>query len=315
MEKFPNTISMIDCFDYSKEQPMHAKLMQTYLISKCAGCSQIPCFNYHTGQAKRRLPVLYSSGIWSYRPVLCQKQLCPYKDFCLFAHNIEEINFHPLTYKTRECYDYAQQVCQREQFFCFFAHGDLRPRSDFESALKLFNPKSFKLNPCQITVSHSYKICENYHQINDQRRDPELFQYSTKLCENPDCRNENCQFAHNEIEVFYHPDYYKTLSCTFDPCMLYNACPFLHAIELKKIEDTLIQKESNDLVVKIEMLEGILKCEVKKEEEMKDFFCSQCKSPCVGILQCGHLVCETCKDYCKICEISSPMVVIKDLPE
>ena len=98
MSAFTQTSRITDIYDYSSEDPHHIKYMKTYLISKCTGCTQIPCFNYHTGQNKRRLPILYTSGIWNYRPILCSKQSCPYKDFCLFSHSIEELNYHPLIY-------------------------------------------------------------------------------------------------------------------------------------------------------------------------------------------------------------------------
>ena len=77
----------------------------------------------------------------------------------------------------------------------------------------------FKTEICQDLNHKSNEeqlSCMNYH-ISDGRR--KLFgknkslTHSTNKCENIDCKDINCVFAHNELEILYHPLKYKTEAC------------------------------------------------------------------------------------------------------
>ena len=151
------------------------------------------------------------------------------------------------------------------------------------------------------------------------RRDPKKFIYNNILCENPECSDLNCEFSHNEFELNYHPIFYKTIPCTFNPCCWQNACPFLHPSECREIEEKLIQKELNEFKDKFEMLEEMIKIEKKNNDEMDAFICSICnvEISCIA-LNCGHLVCKECvpEIECRICRNpSNPIIVLCEIQE
>jgi hypothetical protein len=91
------------------------------------------CFEYHSTKMRRRvLRVLqYSNGwFWSYNACRCtaieKDQKCEKGDSCRYAHNKEEIAYHPSRYKTQACAypTDASGVCIRFGMHCAFAHGD-----------------------------------------------------------------------------------------------------------------------------------------------------------------------------------------------
>ena len=44
---------------------------------------------------------------------------------------MEEIEYHPLTYKTRECSENSNYSrCNKETTLCPYSHGDLRRKND-----------------------------------------------------------------------------------------------------------------------------------------------------------------------------------------
>lgn len=90
--------------------------------------------------------------------------------------------------------------------------------------------------------------CPHSHCQTWQRRNPNEFPYSPRLC--PDiefvrkgkkmtllrrcCRGRECMFAHSKEEELYHPSIYKTKLCNAVVCTRY-FCPFAHIEgELKK---------------------------------------------------------------------------------
>jgi hypothetical protein len=77
----------------------------------------------------------------------------------------------------------------------------------------------FKTEICQ-ELNHKsneeQSNCMNYH-ISDGRR--KIFGKNRRLthsnfkCENVECKDINCLFAHNDLEINYHPLKYKTEAC------------------------------------------------------------------------------------------------------
>lgn len=77
------------------------------------------CHFWHEPNLRRRSPAEYS-----YSTQLCKDATnCWRGDDCKYAHNIEEINYHPLMYKTRSCKNGT--LCLYRN--CSFSHG-VRPR-------------------------------------------------------------------------------------------------------------------------------------------------------------------------------------------
>lgn len=122
-----------------------------------------------------------------------------------------------------------------------------------------FDLLTFKTIKCNITTKHNEKHCVFFHSNKDRRRnmikyssDTCKFALSDKLC--PDC--DLCSFSHNKVEMFYHPDRFKTKFCSqFNihdspskrnllNCVYGKYCSFAHTEEEIKIE--LIHKYNYD---------------------------------------------------------------------
>lgn len=303
---------MANFFDYSNESSKHALYMQTYLVSKCEQCKGPTCLNYHEGQAPRRAPILSVTGQWNYRPVLCNRENCVFKDACRFAHTIEEIEYHPLKYKTRNCNERGLNHSFLESEQCPYAHGDLRIFKTSERN-NMFSFDTFKIRQCLLNQEHNFYTCENYHHQNDKRRDPSNYYYIPVLCQIRDCKNDFCEFSHNQTEIDYHPEVFKTVKCTMNPCRYEFFCPFLHSREIKEIQASVEDREYKDLKDVMELLQNIVKAEGKKVEEMDGFKCGICNVvPGDLVFKCGHLICEVCSatDYCGVCQKTSDKVYI-----
>lgn len=76
----------------------------------------------------------------------------------------------------------------------------------------------FKTQPCRDLHCEDLE-CWNYHSYKDKRRVPlylpeaQGFAYSASTCSAPNCRYPDCLFAHNGLEVSFHPLLYKTKLC------------------------------------------------------------------------------------------------------
>lgn len=97
------------------------------------------------------------------------------------------------------------------------------------------------------------KRCPYYHDsAKDRRR--ELGTYRSVICEyirrKKKCpQKEDCEFAHNNVEVFYHPDKYKAKFCSSFTnktgiCEYGDFCAFAHSEE--EISVNLIHKMERD---------------------------------------------------------------------
>lgn len=90
--------------------------------------------------------------------------------------------------------------------------------------------------------------CPHSHCQTWQRRNPNEYQYSPRLCPEIEfvkkgnkmtlvrrcSRGRGCMYAHSKEEELYHPSMYKTKLCNAQPCTRY-FCPFAHATaELRK---------------------------------------------------------------------------------
>lgn len=113
---------------------------------------------------------------------------------------------------------------------------------------------SFKTQRCTLTTPHNSKKCWDYHDINkrDRRRPP--LHYTSELCPVVAAKNQckdgdDCIFAHNRIEDFYHPEKYKSKYCTSYPdnlqyCEFGELCAFAH--DESELSINLLEKMERD---------------------------------------------------------------------
>jgi hypothetical protein len=170
---------------------------------------QIKYFNNYD---EMRRPVIKEKYVYNYYPIKCKHHLDP-KSFpaeCKFSHTENEINFHPLVYKTKIC-----RIKNCDSKYCHNAHGinkgDFRRIYPFynrsliqltmymevhQDADKLKNyldlidnPGSFSIDTYKVKqcknpgCSIDRRLCYNYHKIEERRRPPKLFAYTNSECE------------------------------------------------------------------------------------------------------------------------------------
>jgi len=230
-------------------------------------CNQFFCFNYHNLNEKRRPAFDEETSNLSYQPTKCsslsENKPCLNGELCKFAHTQNEINFHPLFYKTEPC---SGCFFDTNSKFCPFYHSDEISRKVILEKFKnkvmkeisktqqgasptsqsAFSLDNFKAKPCQVKGNHNPKVCEFYHHENDRKRPVSVYHYSPNMCEyvqnDQICPNgNNCRFCHNKVEQLYHPEKYKKKFCLYHPHSIYkceygNFCSFAHSENEIQIE-------------------------------------------------------------------------------
>jgi hypothetical protein len=89
--------------------------------------------------------------------------------------------------------------------------------------------RSYKTEKCQTEGHHDYQACEFWHHADgtDRRRDPRV--HEPELCLDKTCNlGDACGFAHNKLEMIYHPQLYKTKACGDQNCTRGKLCAFAH---------------------------------------------------------------------------------------
>lgn len=84
------------------------------------------------------------------------------------------------------------------------------------SSLNNKNLLFFKTQKCQILLNHNYNECFYYHSNIDRRREQFFFNYSFEYCQidNTLCtKGDLCDKSHNEVEVLYHKNNFRTKFC------------------------------------------------------------------------------------------------------
>ena len=106
-----------------------------------------------------------------------------------------------------------------------------------------FNPLTYKIYKCPLgpICKLDKKLCLNYHNNTDKRRNPEF--YKAILCPNLYEKNkkkkdgkcelgDDCDCAHNLYEYYYHPNKFRTISCPQEKkekyCKERLICPYYH---------------------------------------------------------------------------------------
>ena len=124
-----------------------------------------------------------------------------------------------------------------------------------------FNPKTYKMYECPLgkICKLDKKLCLNYHNDQDRRRNPHF--YECKLCPNlydnnkripnAKCKDgDDCNFAHNLYEYFYHPNKFRTIKCKQEKngkyCKERLICPYYHkSDEICETKDGIIFVDEN----------------------------------------------------------------------
>ena len=74
--------------------------------------------------------------------------------------------------------------------------------------------------------------CDFAHDARELRRNLNQFWYQGVRCDKPDHDDRKCEFAHNDMEVMYHPNVYKTKMCekfsTPQGCPNNQYCAYAH---------------------------------------------------------------------------------------
>lgn len=74
--------------------------------------------------------------------------------------------------------------------------------------------------------------CDFAHDARELRRNLNQFWYQGVRCDKPDHEDRKCEFAHNDSEVMYHPNVYKTKMCekfsTPQGCPNNQYCAYAH---------------------------------------------------------------------------------------
>jgi len=122
-----------------------------------------------------------------------------------------------------------------------------------------FNPATYKLYRCPLgsICKLDNKLCLNYHNKKDKRRNPELYQAilcpnifdaNNKFKKDGKCESgDECDKAHNLFEYFYHPNKFRTIKCPVEDlsgdeenhkyCYNRLICPYNHGSDSDCGED------------------------------------------------------------------------------
>lgn len=148
-----------------------------------------------------------------------------------------------------------------------------------------FSIKTYKMQKC--LIGDKCKGCNRYHFEGERRRDIEKHYYYPALCpRGNNCQNiEKCSKAHNFVEIYYHPQVYRSISCPyttkFKQCAFGGWCNFLHLID-----------------------------EVGKESKFSCKACKKSEAEYVRI-KCGHLCCGKCSTGNKCLKCGADSVSLK----
>jgi hypothetical protein len=290
---------------YEPENP----IVRNYLISKCLGCTETPCLQYHSNQNPRREIYKTDNSSWNYRPSKCQKPGC--KNIkCKFSHTREELLYHPLYYQTVPCkYALVDGVCSNYKTLCPYSHNSsenlcLENENDQEKNSEKYDFKDFKTVKCMKNFNHNNKSCPFYHKF-DRRRDLKKITYSAEYCTKYNCEDgDKCSKCHNQIEYWYHPNNFKKNPCKLDVCSKTETCPFYHYDKGDRIYNE--YEEFKEIYDKCAEINNFLQKKQEKNQALEKFMCCYC---CDGtrkakiILRCGHGKCLECEltSICVIC--------------
>ena len=142
-----------------------------------------------------------------------------------------------------------------------------------------FNPLTYKIYKCPLGLICKLdpKLCLNYHNKNDKRRNP--YFHKATLCpnlydknkkkQNGKCKKgDNCEYAHNLYEYYYHPDKFRTVHCPQEKnrktCDERLICPYNHET------DSDCGKNGNRIIIDEKLISDYYKSLMVKYEQLID---------------------------------------------
>ena len=292
---------------------------------------------------KRRKVIKYLDGGYNYIPVYCPDiDKCDKKE-CIYSHNKNEINYHPLLYKTqyndeneycdsnialcptaknfdedfRIIYNYKEQnIINLMNVLNIECKNNKKRIKSFYKKIKKFDINTFKIFKCKKEkCEKDTHLCYYYHNNNEKRRPPYLYRYINKKCKEKVyekgkiiCKNGDfCNKCHTLNEFNYHKLHFKKyVLCCRD--IKNGECIYIdtcYGYHDEKNEDTIKKKI-------IEKINNDLD-KLKKEKNVDDFKCNKCeripKSIIFYYLKCKHILCNKCynkisDNICPLCEES-----------
>eukprot|EP00826_Nyctotherus_ovalis_P055606 TRINITY_DN739_c0_g3_i1.p1 TRINITY_DN739_c0_g3~~TRINITY_DN739_c0_g3_i1.p1 ORF type:complete len:422 (+),score=75.83 TRINITY_DN739_c0_g3_i1:58-1323(+) len=228
----------------TNELRAHFNYMKYYKTERCNNRlehDKSQCFCYHSEAEARRPIQRISSGnskgktFWNYYPALCTGANC--RNFsCKYAHTFNEINYHPLHYKTLLCEHKSEHDCKDS---CVFVHSGLvnsnsehvrnvkRLYGEFEPSPANFTRETYKTFRCFLSECND-PGCLGYHDTSEKRRKSKQYKMMCgKLLRNRtigttnDCsKGDKCKLCHTLNELKYHEEVYKTEECNSVACKL-----------------------------------------------------------------------------------------------
>ena len=364
---FDTMNSILSHFEYYKIKNPNIKYnnshFDNYLLKRYE-CSYI--FTTYFSETDCRELKIDNKLYFNYFPIICtlKHENQNEKEECSFAHNEIELKFHPFVYKKFKCHI---QDCKKDSY-CHLYHIDndgepidMETEVDFDSAeisnilnvLKYnnkesqinslkkqkekkdfipteFNPFTYKRYKCPLgpVCKLDNKLCLNYHNEKDRRRNPDL--YKPELCSNlyknkkrikgGKCDfGDDCDKAHNLFEYFYHPGKFRSLKCKQEDnakgkfCKERLICPYYHESdsdcgengEKMKLDPDLISDYYKSLMV---TYEKSIDYEIKKLNEIKRrYVCYKCgfanaldKDSFLVDIKEKKIICDSCKKKHKI---------------
>lgn len=110
-----------------------------------------------------------------------------------------------------------------------------------------FNPLTYKIYKCPLGAicKLDKKLCFNYHNNNDRRRNPgihnaklcpELYENNKKIKDGKCKKGDDCEYSHNLYEYYYHPEKFRTVACPKEKkekyCKERLICPYFHKTDV-----------------------------------------------------------------------------------
>ena len=189
-----------------------------------------------------------------------------------------------------------------------------------------FNPLTYKRYKCPLgsICKLDNKLCLNYHNEKDRRRNPDLYEASlcpklyknNKRIKDGKCDlGDECKKAHNLFEYFYHPNKFRKLKCKQEDkkngkyCKERLICPYMHESdsdcgengEKMMLDPDLISDYYKSLMV---LYENSIDNENKKLNEIKRrYVCYKCnivnaldKENFFVDIKEKKIICNNCKE-------------------
>ena len=229
-EENQNNLSQIDPYeviDNFYNNPDHVKMMKYYKVFSLEDKEKLPpylqeslpkYFYYNKNKEKeerRRKLIKYSDGSFNYIPVNCQKN-CENNKNCIYAHNDNENEYHPLFYKTilsnnlghgndkrlvkgatnlfedfRIIYNYKNEsIIKLMNLFSEKKFSKFSFKEYLKNKIESFSLNTFKTLECPSVKSglnclkEDSHLCYYYHDIQERRRPPTLYRYTNEICKN-----------------------------------------------------------------------------------------------------------------------------------